>query len=90
MKTHTESIVGGEPAFLRVNDSAGLFRVYPPVMDAKLQHFRMLFPGKERDWFSNKQNFWFLYVGRYPFSISREGALSSQPPSRVLAFAYEN
>ena len=54
------------------------------------QRFRMSFPGNEREWFSNKQSFWFLYVKRYHFSISREGTLSSKPPSGVLAFAYED
>ena len=45
---------------------------------------------KENEWFSNKQSFWFLYVKRYHFSISREGTLSSKPPSGVLAIAYED
>ena len=54
------------------------------------QRFRMSFPGNEREWFSNKQSFWFLYVKRYHFSISREGTLSSKPPSGVLAFGYED
>lgn len=84
MKTHIGSINGGEPPFVRVNGSAGWFRFYSPVMDTKLQHFLILFQGKERDWFSNVQNFWFLYAKRYPFAISKGKTLSTGPPPEFL------